>query len=241
MNIAVVIPTKNEERCLPVLLHALKNQTRQPNEVAIGDGGSTDATREIAMRYGAKVVDGGSPSLGRNAGAAQTSSEILMFFDADAIVDDTRFIEKAIADFETRELDIATADIFVRRGTLGDRLGFRFYNFYVRMWGNHHPHLIGTFMMVRRHVHNVINGFDKTVTFAEDHDYGLRAKKSGARFGVLNGIAVGITPRRQEKIGRMRFFLVNALAEPYIMFVGPIRSGWFADQYKQITKEQTQM
>lgn len=232
MNIAVVIPTKNEERCLPMLLHALKNQTVQVDEIMIGDGWSTDATREIALRYGAKVVDGGSPSLGRNAGATATSSDLIIFFDADAIIDDIHFIEKAIADFAMRKLDTATADIFVRRGTLTDRLGFYFYNFYVRMWGNRHPHLIGTFIMVRRSVCEKIGGFDTAVTFAEDHDFGLRAKKEGAKFGVLNGIRVGITPRRQEKIGRLRFLLVNALAEPYIMFFGPIKSRWFARQYE---------
>ncbi|MBI1908051.1 glycosyltransferase [Candidatus Uhrbacteria bacterium] len=232
-TVAVVIPAKNEERYLPGLLEALRRQTVRPDDVAVGDGGSSDATRDIARKFGAKVVQGGSTALGRNKGAAVTTSDLIVFFDADAIIEDPRFIERAMREFTERGLDVATADVDVRGGTLVDRASFGFYNRYVRWWGARHPHPIGTFIMVRRSVHEALRGFDTAVTFAEDHDYGLRARDLGYRFGVLDTVRIGTSPRRQERIGRVRFLLVNALAEPYIMLFGSIKKREFKDEYEK--------
>ncbi len=231
LHIAVIIPTKNEARYLPRLLSALKGQTVQPNEVVVADAGSTDKTVEIARTFGVAVVQGGSAAVGRNNGVAATTSEYIIFFDADAIVDDPDFIQNAIDEFNARGLDLATADVYVEGGRRGDGLSMRLYNWYVRMWGSRHPHPIGTFMLTRRDVHDGIGGFDPTVTFAEDHDYGLRVRDSGGAFGVLDSVCVGITTRRQDKIGRLRYLLVNVLAEPHIMVFGSIRSKKFGAEY----------
>src|SRR5437660_3415623 len=52
MPIAVMIPTKNEEKNLPFALDSVKFA----REVFVLDSGSTDATRQIAERMGAKFV-----------------------------------------------------------------------------------------------------------------------------------------------------------------------------------------
>ncbi len=232
-RIAVVIPTKNEARYLPRLLSALKGQTVQPGEVVVADAGSTDKTVEIARTFGAVVVDGGNAATGRNNGAAATTSEYIIFFDADAIIDDPSFIKNAIDEFNARNLDLATADVYVEGGKHGDGLSMRLYNWYVRKWGSRHPHPIGTFMLTRRDVHSGIGGFDPTVTFAEDHDYGLRVRDNGGVFGVLDCVRVGITTRRQEKIGRLRYLLVNVLAEPHILLFGSIKSKKLGAEYEK--------
>lgn len=230
-TVAVVIPAKNEEQYLPGLLQALRMQTRKPDAIVVGDGGSTDATRTVARKFGATVVRGGNAALGRNKGATATTSDYIMFLDADAVIDDPTFIADAVGEFAQRGLDIATADVTVHGGTALDRVSFGFYNRYVRWWGKAHPHPIGTFILVRRDVHEAIGGFDPDVMFAEDHDYGLRARDAGKTFGVLDSVRIGITPRRQERIGRLRFLLVNALAEPYIMLFGAIKKRAFQEEY----------
>lgn len=226
-TLAIVIPTKNEARYLPAVLEALKQQTRQPDELVIADAVSTDATADIARSCGAKVVTGGLPARGRNAGAAATTSDLILFLDADVIIRDTGFIAKAVAEFESRQLDIACADARLYGGNMFDNLSFGFYNSYVRMWGARHPHPAGFFILARRSTHDAIGGFDEDVKFAEDHDYGLRARDAGKKFGVLNSVVIGVTTRRQERDGRLRFTLVNALAEPYIMLFGPIKTDIF--------------
>lgn len=232
-TVAVVIPAKNEAEYLPRLLRALQRQTRVPDEIVVADAGSSDGTRERAVALGARVVEGGPAAVGRNNGADATTSDLIIFFDADAIIDDVHFIARAAEEFVSRKLDVATADVRVEGGEVSDRVSMSLYNTYVRLWGTRHPHPIGTFIMTQRSVHRGIGGFDPTVTFAEDHDYGLRVRDAGGVFGVLNTVHIAIPPRRQEKIGRLRFLLVNILAEPYIMFVGPIRTPVFAHHYEK--------
>jgi glycosyltransferase involved in cell wall biosynthesis len=237
MRLAVVIPAKNEAKYLPVLLTALLRQTRVPDEIIVADAGSTDGTREVARSFvGVTVVHGGIAAVGRNAGVKASTAEIVLFLDADAIIEGNDWLAKAVAEFEERKFDLVTCDVAVKGGTRLDRLSFKFYNRYVRLWGSRHPHPIGTMMMVWRKVHNAIGGFDPAVTFAEDHDYGLLVRDAGYKFGVLNSVKVGITMRRQEKIGRLRFLLVNGLAEPYIMLFGSIKRPSYGNAYDKVKK-----
>ena len=50
-EISVVVPALNEEASIRVLLENLLNQTYQPSEIVITDGGSTDSTREIIEEF----------------------------------------------------------------------------------------------------------------------------------------------------------------------------------------------
>jgi glycosyltransferase involved in cell wall biosynthesis len=78
-KISIIIPTKNEETCLPKLLDSIKSQDFPDYEIIIADANSTDKTREIAKSYGCIVVDGGLPAVGRNRGAEVANGEILLF------------------------------------------------------------------------------------------------------------------------------------------------------------------
>ena len=110
-TLSVVIPTKNEEDCLPRLLMSIGQQTVSPIEVIVADAESTDSTVEIANKFGARVVRGGLPGPGRNRGAEVATGELIFFLDADVELLDERFFEKAINDFESKKLDIATTNI----------------------------------------------------------------------------------------------------------------------------------
>jgi len=84
----VVIPARNAERTLPRVLQALSAQEPAPLEVIVADDASTDATREVAERGGARVVEtdgrrfaGGA----RNAGWDEAHGEVVVFLDADVV------------------------------------------------------------------------------------------------------------------------------------------------------------
>ena len=226
---SIVIPTKNEEQALGHLLPELKNQTLQPAEIIIADADSTDGTAKTAQLYKARVVPGGMPGAGRNAGAAQASGDLIVFLDADVRLQRTDFLERALSEFNRRNLDIATADIepYDSRNRL-DRLGHRVYSLYVRLWGQRHPHTPGFFIIVKKNLHQQISGFDPTILFLEDHDYGYRAvKQAGAQFAVLNSVKLGVTMRRFKRDGRLFVTLQNILAEIYYFIFGPIRHNLF--------------
>lgn len=226
-TLSVVIPTKNEERYLPNLLKELQRQSLKPFEIIVADSAlSTDRTTEIAQAFGAKVVEGGLPSLGRNRGAEASSGELIFFFDADVILNDVHFLENAVKEFEKRKYDVATADVGIVGGTLFDLLAFGFYNAYVRFIGRMHPHAPGFCILVRRSIHDAIDGFDEAISFCEDHDYALRAGKRGA-FGILNSVKIFTTTRRQERDGRLSMTVKYFFAELHILFIGPIRHDKF--------------
>jgi glycosyltransferase involved in cell wall biosynthesis len=107
-DFTVIIPTFNEQKYLPRLLESIKKQTVQPKEIIVADNYSKDDTTKIAIKYGCKVVPGGSPAKGRNNGAKIATTKILVFIDADAEIKDERFLEKTLIKFEKKNLDIAT-------------------------------------------------------------------------------------------------------------------------------------
>ena len=81
-EIAVVIPTLNEERTLEACLDLVGNGLG--TEVVVSDGGSTDSTVKLAERLGARVVVGEAgrgPQLNRGPNASH--AQRLLFVHAD--------------------------------------------------------------------------------------------------------------------------------------------------------------
>ena len=78
----------NEASSLPRLFDSLCVQTRQPDEVIICDGGSTDGTTEVLAAYSERLplrvvpLPGSNISQGRNAAIAAATGEIIASTDA---------------------------------------------------------------------------------------------------------------------------------------------------------------
>lgn len=226
MTLSIVIPTKNEETCLPSLLRSIKKQSVQPEKIIVADADSADATRKIAKDFGAIVVAGGLPGKGRNMGAALVESDLILFLDADVELPDADFLKRAVKEFENQGLDVATADVIPIKGNWYDRFSHEVYNFYVRLWGKVHPHAPGFFILIKRTLHQKIKGFDESIIFAEDHEYVGRAAKVG-KFGFLNSVKIPVSVRRQNRDGRFNMAMKYVLAELHILFIGPIRHHHF--------------
>lgn len=81
--VSVIVPALDEERELPATLRSVAAQG-VPAEVIVVDGGSADATRDVARALGAKLV---AAPRGRasqmNAGALASAGEWLLFLHAD--------------------------------------------------------------------------------------------------------------------------------------------------------------
>ncbi len=84
--LSIIIPTLNAADSLPATLEAVGEATRAsfPCEIVVSDGGSQDATRELAVRFGARVINS-APGRGRQlaAGAGAAGGEWLLFLHAD--------------------------------------------------------------------------------------------------------------------------------------------------------------
>ncbi|WP_084604429.1 TIGR04283 family arsenosugar biosynthesis glycosyltransferase [Desulfonatronum thioautotrophicum] len=87
-KLSVIIPCLNEARNLPRTLEHVFQSADQEEEldVIVVDGGSRDATSEIAARYGALVLqshDGRAAQ--QNVGAARALGRMLLFLHADTL------------------------------------------------------------------------------------------------------------------------------------------------------------
>ena len=80
--LSVIVPTLNEETMIEAALRGIRHAGE--TEIIVADGGSDDATRTIAERTGATVLNiSGGRAAQMNAGAAKAKGRILLFLHAD--------------------------------------------------------------------------------------------------------------------------------------------------------------
>jgi len=89
-SLSVIIPARNEEHNLPVLLRSISAQSVRPQEVIVVDDASTDRTAEVARSLGATVISSQPLPAGWRGktwacqqGANTAHANILLFADAD--------------------------------------------------------------------------------------------------------------------------------------------------------------
>ncbi len=91
VRLSVIIPARNEEKTLPLLLADLKNSTLAPLEIICVDDASTDGTAQaIRSTPGVTLVSAGQRPAGWlgkawacKQGAAVATGDLLLFLDAD--------------------------------------------------------------------------------------------------------------------------------------------------------------
>ena len=107
MRIAVCIPALNVEKYIRSSLVSIICGNRKPDELLVMDGGSTDATVEIASELGARIVQNPKKhaASARQLALESTNCDIVAFTDADCRVEqnwlkiiEERFIEDASLD-----------------------------------------------------------------------------------------------------------------------------------------------
>ena len=66
--VSVIVPTYNSAMTLDECLRALKGQDYKNIEIIVTDSFSKDNTKEIASKYGAKILDAETLALARKEG-----------------------------------------------------------------------------------------------------------------------------------------------------------------------------
>ena len=232
--LSIITPTLNEEKYLPLLLEAIKQQNFDGNlEIIVADADSQDRTIEIARDFGCKIVPGGLPAKGRNEGAKAAKGETLLFMDADNIYLPTNFLEQSLEEFEKRKLDVASFPV-CPQGNGFDKIAYGSYNLWARISQNFLPHATNS-ILVRKEIHEKIGGFDEEIKMAEDHEFVRRAAKFG-KFGFIKTEPVLTSARRFERDGRLKTYLQYLVAALHMLLLGKIKSNiynyWF-NQYSQ--------
>jgi GT2 family glycosyltransferase len=182
--ISFIVPAYDEERLLGATLRAIHGAARvcgEAYEVIVADDASTDRTAEVAASQGARVVGVAHRQIAatRNSGAREAQGEVLVFVDADTIVDET-VLRSALS--------------VLRSGAVGGGAAVRFDGslpFYARILT---PLLVaifriaglacGCFVFCTRAAFEAAGGFDEKLFGAEELAMSRALKRQG-RFVVL--------------------------------------------------------
>jgi glycosyltransferase involved in cell wall biosynthesis len=182
--ISFVVPAYNEERLLGATLDALHAAARavgESYELIVVDDASTDRTALVAQRHGARLVRVSHRQIAatRNSGAREAKGDLLVFVDADTIVN---------------EAVVRSALEAVRAGAVGGGAAARFDGvvpLYARMLL---PVLVrvfraarlaaGCFLFCARSAFEAAGGFDETF-FGGEEVIMSRALKRRGRFVIL--------------------------------------------------------
>lgn len=167
-RLSVVIPTLNEADDLPALLADLKAQQGLNLEVIVADGGSADATAELARAAGAALVASGSGrGLQMNQGAQQASSDYLLFLHADTRLDDPQLLVSALEAFARSGRLAGHFALRFRRQLAGHEAFFRRLEAKTRL--NRRDAIHGDQgLLIRAADFWALGGFDTTLPFLED-------------------------------------------------------------------------
>jgi len=231
--LSIIIPTLNEEKYLPLLLEEIKKQDFKDLEIIVADAGSEDKTLEIAKNFGCKIVPGGLPAKGRNEGAKEVRGDTLLFLDGDNIYLPPNFLKDLLAEFEKRNLKVASFPIFPK-GNWFDKIAYGLYNSWTWLSQKFLPHATNS-VLVKKEIHEKVGGFDEEMTIAEDHFYARQAAKIG-KFGFIKTKPVLTSCRRFEKDGRFITYSKYLIAALQMLLFGKIKSNFYRYRFNQYSQ-----
>ncbi len=118
MRVSLIATVLNEGESIHGLMESITAQTRQPDEIVICDGGSTDNTPAVLAGYADRlplsvvVRPGANISEGRNAAIAASSGEVIAVTDAGVRLDPA-WLEHLLAPLEAAAACQAVAGFFL--------------------------------------------------------------------------------------------------------------------------------
>ena len=184
LNFSVIIPTLNEEKYLGKCLKSVMsmNYPKSDYEVIVVDGNSEDKTREIARKYGAKVIVSKIRRCGyqRQLGVNQARGELLSFIDADYVVD-KNLLNGLEEIFNDKKVTAVQGKILLYDATfLENLIGADIFNMF--LWALVPLGLFATGgnMAIRKSVIDKIGGFNLIKKTAEDIELLKKARKYGS-------------------------------------------------------------
>jgi glycosyltransferase involved in cell wall biosynthesis len=175
--VSVIVATKNEEKALPRLLRSVKSQTYPRLELIVVDNYSKDATREIAVGFGAQVfLHGPERSAQRNFGATVSKGEFLLFLDADMSLS-PRVVEEGVA-VASRVGDLS--GIIIPEKSRGEKYWERVKAFEKSFYAEGAAEVEAA-RFFSRDAFRALGGFDPKLVAFEDWDLTMRVEERGFR------------------------------------------------------------
>jgi glycosyltransferase involved in cell wall biosynthesis len=210
-KISVIIPTKNEEERLPLLLKSIESQTYSNIEVIVADCMSSDTTEQIARKFGAKVVKIPVDSVGQasSTAAKQSSGSIIIRCDADTIFL-PEFMEKIVRIFQSNnDINLILSSYYYYDGNfIINFLAFLYMKYWRPPWIT--P---GHMTAIRSEIYFEVGGYDPQVRRDEDTDLGRRiVRRYGSSHTLVDRkLVVLVSARAIKKVGTFSYIMRTGL------------------------------
>ncbi|WP_298887493.1 glycosyltransferase [uncultured Serinicoccus sp.] len=228
-RVTIVIPTLNEDRYLGALLRSLEAQVGLSTlpRVIVVDASPNDATREIAKKYNSNrlhidVIETSVQDVGRqrNVGWQAVETPAVLFLDADTVLRPDAMAVLLAKDLGPRY--VAAARHYADHPTLATQLLLWVIHGLMRLAVTVGvPVTNGDFIYTSLDTLEAVGGFAEGFALGEDTDFGLRARKVGARPFLLHGVAVQASSRRLDIISPVRLVRIWVTAFLRSWIIGP--------------------
>jgi chlorobactene glucosyltransferase len=223
--VSIVVPARNEEENLRVLMPSLVGLDYEPREVIVVDDDSTDATARVAAAHGARVISTqAEPPNGwigktwaMERGFREARGEWLLFVDADVWLA-PECVGAAMAAARAQRLDALSIFPDQRCVEPGERLllPFAFAGYFAGVGRdvNTCPGdalLNGQFVLVRRSTYEAIGGHRQVAgSVVEDVALGKVLLRSGYRVGIYRAAGLASVRMYRSTAGLLEGFGKNA-------------------------------
>jgi len=202
--ISVIIPTFNEEENIAQCLVSLSHQTlpRSGYEIIVVDGGSKDATCEIAKKYADQVFVQTSKKVGgaRNDGVKAAKGEIVATTDADCILPPS-WLEQIVEDFKTPGVVQVYGPVYPIEEGIGNQFSLFLANSFSRVgyYSGTFYYTLGCNTAFRKEAFEKA-GMYRCIDAGDDLEIAMRLKDLGSIY-FDNRLKVGFSMRRYQMFG----------------------------------------
>jgi glycosyltransferase involved in cell wall biosynthesis len=183
-GVSVVLIVRNGADYVGEAIASVRRSRRQPLEIIVVDGGSTDHTCHIAAREPlVRVLPQQSRGIpgAYNEGIAASRGELVAFISHDDLWEPGKLDVQADLMLQRPELDLTVTMVqhFLAEGA-GVPAGFR-----PELLEQAVPGMIMEALMVRPRVFERVGGFDPAFTAGEDTDWFARVRDAGLPMAVI--------------------------------------------------------
>jgi cellulose synthase/poly-beta-1,6-N-acetylglucosamine synthase-like glycosyltransferase len=180
--ISIIIPARNEEKNIEDVLGSIKkNKYKKKYEIIVIDGKSNDKTREIAKKFGSRIII--QKKLGisnaRNLGWKYAKGNILIFIEADHRVS-PKFLDAIDKMFQNKNVICGRNEVkVIKKNWIQKALAVQIELATKRQKAWEFPNVF------RKEVLKKTGGWDENIDFAEDRELPTRIKKLGYNTVVI--------------------------------------------------------
>lgn len=189
MVVSIIIPACNEEKYIAKTLKNIPNKY----ETIVVCNGCTDKTEEVVKKFPVKLISikKKGTSHAKNFGAKNASNEMLLFLDADIVIN-----EKIIKAIEKTKFKHGCIKLKPNINKFKAKMWIHLRNLGAKYFRG------GGAIFCKKDLFEKIGGFEENLSYREDARFQNKAKKLG-KYGLINEYGI-VNMRRQEKEGYLK-------------------------------------